>query len=94
MTRPTDGPTGGAAGTGGTGEGLGDRHPLGGGVTFDDEAGVSQVAALGDDQAEVERRALDAVGLGGGPPTPTPRPPEPDRATRTGTGGGSMPRTA
>ena len=42
------------AGTGGSSERLSDGHPFRGAFTFHDEIGVGQVAALGDDQTEVE----------------------------------------
>ena len=53
---------------GGTGECLGDGHPLMGPVTGDRQAGIGHVAALGDHEAEVECRPVDGGRLLGSVP--------------------------
>src|SRR6266542_4735803 len=82
------GPPWGPAGARRAREGLGDRHPLDGGRALDGQAEVVAVPALGDQQAEVQRRAAyKVVRLGG-----TPRPCgairagelDPDRGLRQG----------
>jgi hypothetical protein len=47
--------------TGSTGEGLRNREPVGGEFSFGDEPEIGNVAALGDQQTEVDCRAGDAV---------------------------------
>src|SRR5580692_10434879 len=52
------------------GEGLGDREPLFGNVTLGNEARVSTMPSLRDDQTEVKSRARNSVGGGWLPPCP------------------------
>ena len=52
------------------GEGLGDLHPLARRGAGGDEGGVVDVAALRDDEAEVERRPGDRCGRGVTAPGP------------------------
>ena len=54
----------------GPGEALGDRQPLGRALAGRLQGGVVDVAPLGDDEAEVERVALDASGGAIGPRIP------------------------